>query len=123
MFKRCVPVSFLVIIFCSLALHTQCSPETISQSSVSISDLSDEILLHILSYVPSYDLVLSVSRVCRKLQTVCQDKSLISHIELRKEYRVSTETMFVEFSTFHDLIICLFKFNTGLLFFLHLVGI
>ncbi|KAB5523219.1 hypothetical protein PHYPO_G00149990 [Pangasianodon hypophthalmus] len=71
----------------------QCSPESISQSSVTISDFSDEILLHILSYIPSYDLVLSVSRVCRKLQTLCQDKSLISHIQLHKEYRASEEAV------------------------------
>lgn len=73
-----------------LLSQAQCSPESISQSSVSISDFSDEILLHILSYIPSHDLVLSVSRVCRKLQTLCQDKSLISHIRLHKEYRVSS---------------------------------
>lgn len=73
------------------APQAQCSLESISQSSVTISDFSDEILLHILTYIPSYDLVLNVSRVCRKLQTLCQDKSLISNIQLHKEYRVSTE--------------------------------
>lgn len=77
---------------CSVSPQAQCSPESISQCSVTISDFSDEILLHILSYIPSYDLVLSVSRVCRKLQSLCQDKSLISHIQLHKEYRVSTES-------------------------------
>ncbi|KAM9454938.1 F-box/LRR-repeat protein 18 [Clarias gariepinus] len=70
-----------------------CSPESISQSFVTISDFSDEILLHILSYIPSHDLVLSVSRVCRKLQSLCQDKSLISHVQLHKEYRASDEAV------------------------------
>ncbi|KAF7689790.1 hypothetical protein HF521_013143, partial [Silurus meridionalis] len=52
--------------------------------------LSEE---HILSYIPTYDLVLSVSRVCRKFQALCQDKSLISHVRLQKEYRVSDEAL------------------------------
>ncbi|GAA6075550.1 F-box/LRR-repeat protein 18 isoform X2 [Tachysurus ichikawai] len=73
--------------------QARCSTHSVPQSSVSISVFSDEILLHILSYIPSYDLVLSVSRVCRKLQTLCQDKSLISHIQLHKEYRASDEAV------------------------------
>ncbi|KAI5616097.1 F-box/LRR-repeat protein 18, partial [Silurus asotus] len=75
------------------SVQAQCSSESISLSSVTISDFSDEILLHILSNIPTYDLVLSVSRVCRKFQTLCQDKSLISHVRLQKEYRVSDEAL------------------------------
>lgn len=104
--------SYLSACLCSLTLQAQCSPESISQSSVTIADFSDEILLHILSYIPSYDLVLGVSRVCRKLQILCQDKSLISHIRLHKEYRVSTETTMsfrlLSFTAFA--IVCLFSF-------------
>ncbi|TTF71940.1 F-box/LRR-repeat protein 18 [Bagarius yarrelli] len=73
--------------------QARCSPEIASQSFVSIFDFSDEILLHILSYVPVYDLVLSVSRVCRKLQTLCQDKCLISHVRLHLDYRASDEAV------------------------------
>lgn len=49
---------------------------------------SDEILLHILSHVPSTDLVLSVRRTCRKLAELCLDKSLTHTVLLQKDYEV-----------------------------------
>ena len=49
---------------------------------------SDEILLHILSHVPSTDLVLSVRRTCRKLAALCLDKSLVHTVLLQKDYQV-----------------------------------
>jgi hypothetical protein len=49
---------------------------------------SDEILLHILSHVPSTDLVLNVRRTCRKLATLCLDKSLVHTVLLQKDYQV-----------------------------------
>lgn len=50
---------------------------------------SDEILLHILSHVPSTDLVLNVRRTCRKLAVLCLDKSLTHTVLLQKDYEVS----------------------------------
>lgn len=49
---------------------------------------SDEILLHILSHVPSTDLVLSVRRTCRKLAALCMDKSLVHSVLLQEDYQV-----------------------------------
>lgn len=49
---------------------------------------SDEILLHILSHVPSTDLVLNVRRSCRKLAALCLDKSLVHTVLLQKDYQV-----------------------------------
>ncbi|XP_066516167.1 F-box/LRR-repeat protein 18 [Hoplias malabaricus] len=71
----------------------QCCSDTASQPSVTISDFSDEILLNILRFVPSHDLVLNVSRVCRKLRTLCQDKSLTAHINLHREYTANNEAV------------------------------
>ncbi|XP_018091742.1 F-box/LRR-repeat protein 18 isoform X1 [Xenopus laevis] len=53
------------------------------------TELSDEILLHILRYVPSTDLILNVKRTCRKLADLCLDKSLIQKVILHKEYQAS----------------------------------
>ncbi|XP_072513461.1 F-box/LRR-repeat protein 18 [Salminus brasiliensis] len=72
---------------------TQCFSDTASPPSVTISDFSDEILLNILRYVPSHDLVLNVSRACRKLRTLCLDKSLTAHIHLHKEYTATDEAI------------------------------
>uniref|UniRef100_D3ZU50 F-box and leucine-rich repeat protein 18 n=2 Tax=Rattus norvegicus TaxID=10116 RepID=D3ZU50_RAT len=52
---------------------------------------SDEILLHILSHVPSTDLVLNVRRTCRKLAALCLDKSLVHTVLLQKDYQASEE--------------------------------
>lgn len=49
---------------------------------------SDEILLHILSHVPSTDLVVNVRRTCRKLAELCLDKSLTHTVLLQKDYEV-----------------------------------
>ncbi|XP_025060357.1 F-box/LRR-repeat protein 18 isoform X4 [Alligator sinensis] len=58
---------------------------------IDLMGFSDEILLHILSYVPSTDLVLSVKRACRKLATLCLDKSLTHTVVLHKDYQVSKD--------------------------------
>ncbi|KAI4895949.1 hypothetical protein NFI96_018484 [Prochilodus magdalenae] len=71
----------------------QCCSDTASQPSVTISDFSDEILLNILRYIPSHDLVLNVSRVCRKLRTLCLDKSLTARIHLHREYTATDEAV------------------------------
>ncbi|XP_040845959.1 F-box/LRR-repeat protein 18 isoform X1 [Ochotona curzoniae] len=52
---------------------------------------SDEILLHILSHVPSTDLILNVRRTCRKLATLCLDKSLVHTVLLQKDYQASQD--------------------------------
>ncbi|XP_030067872.1 F-box/LRR-repeat protein 18 isoform X2 [Microcaecilia unicolor] len=67
------------------------SEESSEDSNISPTELSDEILLHILSYIPSTDLILNVRRACRKLETLCLDKSLIQHVLLRKEYQASDD--------------------------------
>uniref|UniRef100_A0A672MAS1 F-box and leucine-rich repeat protein 18 n=1 Tax=Sinocyclocheilus grahami TaxID=75366 RepID=A0A672MAS1_SINGR len=69
-----------------------CCSDSISQTSVTISDFSDEILLNILRFIPSHDLMLNVSHVCRKLRTLCLDKSLRAPVHLHKEYTVNLKT-------------------------------
>ncbi|KAJ8284089.1 hypothetical protein COCON_G00029390 [Conger conger] len=69
------------------------SLDCMEQSGVSISGFSDEILLNILTHVPSHDLVLSVGRVCRKLKTLSLDKSLTNHVRLSKEYLASDDAV------------------------------
>ncbi|XP_026060402.1 F-box/LRR-repeat protein 18-like [Carassius auratus] len=70
-----------------------CCLDSISQTSVTISDFSDEILLNILRFIPSHDLMLNVSQVCRKLRTLCLDKSLRAHVHLQKEYTANDDAV------------------------------
>ncbi|KAG7486345.1 F-box/LRR-repeat protein 18 [Solea senegalensis] len=63
-----------------------CGEDTLSSALVGMSDLSDEILLCILHHVPASDLLLNVSNVCHKLQTLCRDKTLLTHVSLSEEY-------------------------------------
>ncbi|XP_023286357.1 F-box/LRR-repeat protein 18 [Seriola lalandi dorsalis] len=63
-----------------------CDEDTMSSTSVGMSDLSDEILLCILRHVPVCDLLLNVANVCHKLQTLCHDKTLLTHVSLSEEY-------------------------------------
>lgn len=63
--------------------------DTMSSTSVGISDLSDEILLCILRYVPVCDLLMNVAKVCNKFHTLCHDKSLLSNVNLSEDYRVN----------------------------------
>nr|XP_033770371.1 F-box/LRR-repeat protein 18 isoform X2 [Geotrypetes seraphini] len=72
-------------------LQKMLSEESSDDNSISPTELSDEILLHILSYIPSIDLILNVRRTCRKLETLCLDKSLIQHVLLHKEYQASDD--------------------------------
>lgn len=63
-------------------------------NGVNLMEFSDEILLHILSYVPCTDLVLNVRRTCRKLATLCLDKSLTHTVLLQKDYKVGRVACF-----------------------------
>ncbi|XP_023388532.1 F-box/LRR-repeat protein 18 [Pteropus vampyrus] len=58
-------------------------------SGAHLLGFSDEILLHILSHIPSTDLVLHVRRTCRKLAELCLDKSL-THTVLLQDYEHSS---------------------------------
>ncbi|KAM9291680.1 LOW QUALITY PROTEIN: F-box/LRR-repeat protein 18 [Morus bassanus] len=75
----------------------RCGEEIVSGESeeesngVNLMEFSDEILLHILSYVPCTDLVLNVRRTCRKLATLCLDKSLTHTVLLQKDYKVNKD--------------------------------
>ncbi|XP_067162714.1 F-box/LRR-repeat protein 18 isoform X3 [Apteryx mantelli] len=75
----------------------RCGEEIVSgeseeeSSGVNLMEFSDEILLHILSYVPCTDLVLNVRRTCRKLATLCLDKSLTHTVLLQKDYKVNKD--------------------------------
>ncbi|XP_034395071.1 F-box/LRR-repeat protein 18 [Cyclopterus lumpus] len=60
--------------------------DTMSSTSVGMSDLSDEILLCILRHVPVCDLVWNVANVCHKLHTLCHDKTLLTNVSLSEEY-------------------------------------
>ncbi|XP_030634882.1 F-box/LRR-repeat protein 18 [Chanos chanos] len=70
-----------------------CYVDSVTQGSVSISEFSDEILLNILRYVPPHDLLLNVGRVCRKLRSLCLDKSLTANISLSKEYTANDDAV------------------------------
>ncbi|XP_034455533.1 F-box/LRR-repeat protein 18 [Hippoglossus hippoglossus] len=63
-----------------------CDEDTMSSTSVGMSDLSDEILLCILRHVTVCDLLLNVANVCHKLQMLCHDKTLLTHVSLSEEY-------------------------------------
>ncbi|KAJ8364001.1 hypothetical protein SKAU_G00128320 [Synaphobranchus kaupii] len=69
------------------------SLDCMEQSGVSISGFSDEILLNILTHVPSHDLVVSVGRVCKKLKILSLDKSLTHNVRLSKEYLASDDAV------------------------------
>lgn len=76
-----------------------CRGATMSSSLVGMLDLSDEILLCILGHVPVCDLLLNVSNVCHKLQSLCRDKTLLSHVSLSEEYQVvSTDLSLLQFT-------------------------
>ncbi|NP_001012804.2 F-box/LRR-repeat protein 18 [Gallus gallus] len=60
-------------------------------NGINLMEFSDEILLHILSYVPCTDLVLNVRKTCRKLATLCLDKSLTHTVLLQKDYKVNKD--------------------------------
>ncbi|XP_077426019.1 F-box/LRR-repeat protein 18 isoform X2 [Vanacampus margaritifer] len=62
-------------------------------ATVGMSDLSDEILLCILRYVPVCDLLANVAPVCQRLQTLCCDKSLLTHVCLSEEYTMGDQTV------------------------------
>ncbi|XP_046899782.1 F-box/LRR-repeat protein 18 [Hypomesus transpacificus] len=70
-----------------------CGEEGVPAVSVGMSDFSDEILLGVLRYVPLPDLLLSVARVCRKLHSLCHDKTLLSHACLTEDYTASDATV------------------------------
>ncbi|XP_071765467.1 F-box/LRR-repeat protein 18 [Centroberyx gerrardi] len=63
-----------------------CDEDAMACVSVGMSGLSDEILLCILRHVPVCDLLLNVARVCRKLHTLCHDKTLLTRVCLSEEY-------------------------------------
>ncbi|CAI5680973.1 unnamed protein product [Oreochromis niloticus] len=67
-------------------LQAVCDEDTLSSSSVGMSDLSDEILLCILRHIPVCDLLLNVANVCQKLHTLCHDKTLLTNVSLSEEY-------------------------------------
>ncbi|KAG8432835.1 hypothetical protein GDO86_017187 [Hymenochirus boettgeri] len=62
---------------------------TQSMYTINPIDLSDEILLHILRFVPITDLILNVKRTCRKFASLCLDKSLMQKVSLHKEYQAN----------------------------------
>uniref|UniRef100_UPI0037E9238F F-box/LRR-repeat protein 18 n=1 Tax=Semicossyphus pulcher TaxID=241346 RepID=UPI0037E9238F len=60
--------------------------DTMSSTSVGMSDLSDEILLCILRHVPVCDLLFNVANVCHKLHILCHDKTLLAKVSLSEDY-------------------------------------
>ncbi|XP_036279348.1 F-box/LRR-repeat protein 18 isoform X2 [Pipistrellus kuhlii] len=59
--------------------------------SAHLLGFSDEILLHILSHVPSTDLVVNVRHTCRKLAELCLDKSLTHTVLLQRDYEAGED--------------------------------
>ncbi|KAM9305835.1 F-box/LRR-repeat protein 18 [Gastrophryne carolinensis] len=51
------------------------------------TELSDEILLQILSHIPCTDLILNVKKTCRKFANLCTDRSLTQRVILHKLYQ------------------------------------
>lgn len=105
--KDLVKVPWLHVKFCTTSifsfsfssffffLQEVVSEESEEESNgVNLMEFSDEILLHILSYVPCTDLVLNVRRTCRKLATLCLDKSLTHTVLLQKDYKVGRVACF-----------------------------
>lgn len=72
----------------SLPSQAVCDKDSMASASVGMADLSDEILLCILRHVPVCDLLMNVSQVCHKLQTLCYDKALLSRVSFSEEYTV-----------------------------------
>ncbi|KAM4750880.1 F-box/LRR-repeat protein 18 isoform 2-T2 [Anableps anableps] len=68
-----------------------CDKDTMSSTSVGMSDLSDEILLCILRHVPVCDLLTNVANVCQKLHTLCYDKTLLTNVRLSEEYQADDQ--------------------------------
>ncbi|KAM4632009.1 F-box/LRR-repeat protein 18-like isoform 1-T1 [Discoglossus pictus] len=77
----------------SCSAEVQSVEDTDPSLGINPTEFSDEILLHILSYVPSTDLILNVKRTCRKLASLCLDKSLTQRVTLRKQYQASDENV------------------------------
>ncbi|XP_077131744.1 F-box/LRR-repeat protein 18 isoform X2 [Ranitomeya variabilis] len=61
------------------------------ESCINPTDLSDEILLQILSYIPCTDLILNVKNTCNKFAALCLDKSLTNSVVLHKQYQARDE--------------------------------
>lgn len=66
-----------------------CVEDGMVSGSIGMSDFSDEILLSILRHVSTSDLVNNVSWTCRKLHTLCYDKTLLTTVTLSEEYTVT----------------------------------
>ncbi|XP_005992383.1 F-box/LRR-repeat protein 18 [Latimeria chalumnae] len=58
---------------------------------IDMTEFSDEILLNILRFVPSTDLILNVRSACKKFGTLCLDKSLTNSIVVSRDYQASDE--------------------------------
>ncbi|MGH0157748.1 UNVERIFIED_CONTAM: hypothetical protein FKN15_058338 [Acipenser sinensis] len=67
------------------------SEDPVDSDNINMTELSDEILLNILKFVPTHDVVLSVRRVCKKFASLCLDKSLVSTVRLTRDYQASDD--------------------------------
>ncbi|XP_039631452.1 F-box/LRR-repeat protein 18 isoform X1 [Polypterus senegalus] len=65
------------------------SEDPVPRNGIGLTEFSDEILLNILKFVPRYDLILSMRKVCKKFANLCLDKSLISKVLLSRDYQVN----------------------------------
>ncbi|XP_040296504.1 F-box/LRR-repeat protein 18 [Bufo bufo] len=75
---------------CSNSVETE-SHKKMESYCINPTDLSDEILLQILSHVPSTDLILNVKNSCHKFAALCLDKSLTNSVVLHKQYQARDE--------------------------------
>ncbi|XP_033908402.2 F-box/LRR-repeat protein 18 isoform X1 [Acipenser ruthenus] len=67
------------------------SEDPVDSDNINMTEFSDEILLNILKFVPTHDVVLSVRRVCKKFANLCLDKSLVSTVRLTRDYQASDD--------------------------------
>lgn len=86
-------LSACACVLCPLFLQAVCAEDGVLPVCIGIADFSDEILLCILRYVPVSDLLTNVANVCRKLHTLCRDKTLLSRVCLSEDYMANDTTV------------------------------
>ena len=65
--------------------------EVLNPHSKELLGLSDEILVHVLSFLPSGSLI-NVSKTCRKLQRLSRDNLIVKKLSFRSDFDIRAET-------------------------------
>ena len=59
----------------------------------SLLDLSDEVLVHIMTFLSSSEDVMNTSLVCTKLKRIATDKKIMGRISFRKNFNMNNENI------------------------------